>query len=51
MFRKHGKMIASVAAVAAMTAVLALTASAASTVPEIAMSAEIPAVKIGRAHV
>ena len=44
MFRKHGKMIASVAAVAAMTAVLALTASAASTVPEIAMSAEIPAV-------
>ena len=42
MFRKHGKMIASVAAAAAMTAALALTASAASTVPEIAASAAIP---------
>ncbi len=44
MFRKHDKMIASVAAVAAMTAALALTASAASTVPEIATSAAIPTV-------
>ena len=42
MFRKHGKMITSVAAVTAMTAALALTASAASTVPEIAASAAIP---------
>lgn len=44
MFRKHDKMIASVAAVAAMTTALALTASAASTVPEIATSAAIPTV-------
>ena len=42
MFRKHGKMITSVATVTAMTAALALTASAASTVPEIAASAAIP---------
>lgn len=42
MFRKHGKMIASVAAVVAMTAALALTASAASSVPKIATSAAIP---------
>ena len=43
MFRKHGKMIVSVVAVAAMTAALSLTASAASNLPEIAMSAAIPA--------
>lgn len=42
MFRKHGKMIASVIAVAAVTFALALTASAASTVSEVATSAAIP---------
>lgn len=43
MTKKHGKMIVSVVAVAAMTAALSLTASAASNLPEIAMSAAIPA--------